>query len=191
LAAIGVLSVQGAVSEHIDLIRRCGAEALPVKKPADLKRLDGLIIPGGESTTIGSLMKIYGLNDAITVRHHEGMAVFGTCAGMVILARELLDGYREQPRLALMDIIVRRNAFGRQKESFEAPVLVKGIDTPVEGVFIRAPVIVEAGNAVEVLAAREEGIVAARQGKLLAVSFHPELTDDLRMHRFFLEMCRA
>lgn len=190
MGVIGVLSVQGAVSEHVDLIRRCGAETLPVKTPADLKRLDGLIIPGGESTTIGNLMKIYGLNEAITERHREGMAVFGTCAGMVILARELLDGYREQPRLALMDIIVRRNAFGRQKESFESPVLVKGIDTPVEGVFIRAPVIVKAGDKVEVLAAREEGIVAARQGKLLAVSFHPELTDDLRMHRYFLELCR-
>jgi pyridoxal 5'-phosphate synthase pdxT subunit len=190
LARIGVLSVQGAVSEHIELLKRCGAEALPVKKPADLEGLDGLIIPGGESTTIGSLMEKYGLNEAIKQRHQAGMALFGTCAGMVLLAREILDGTQDQPRLALMDIKVRRNAFGRQKESFEAPVPVKGIDTPVEGVFIRAPIIEEAGPAVEVLAAREEGIVAARQGKLLTTSFHPELTDDLRMHCYFLEMCK-
>lgn len=187
---IGVLSVQGAVSEHLELLKRCGADAVAVKKPADLEGLDGLVIPGGESTTIGKLMEQYGLNDAIKQRHRLGMALFGTCAGMVLLAREILDGVQDQPRLALMDIKVRRNAFGRQKESFEAFVSVKGIDTPVDGVFIRAPIIEEAGPAVDVLAIREEGIVAARQGKLLTTSFHPELTDDLRMHCYFMEMCK-
>jgi pyridoxal 5'-phosphate synthase pdxT subunit len=190
LLKIGVLSVQGAVSEHIEQLKRCGAEAVAVKTPADLEGLDGLVIPGGESTTIGSLMEQYGLNEAIKQRHRDGMALFGTCAGMVLLAREILDGAQRQPCLALMDIKVRRNAFGRQKESFEAPVAVKGIESPVEGVFIRAPVIEEAGPAVEVLAVREEGIVAARQGKLLTTSFHPELTPDLRLHGYFLEMCK-
>ena len=190
MVKIGVLSVQGAVSEHIELLKRCGAEAVAVKKPADLENLAGLVIPGGESTTIGKLMEQYGLNEAITGRHQQGMALFGTCAGMVLLAREIIDGAQNQPRLALMDIKVRRNAFGRQKESFEAFVSVKGIDTPVEGVFIRAPIIVDTGPAVDVLAAREEGIVAARQGNLLTTSFHPELTDDLRMHCYFIEMCK-
>lgn len=186
---IGVLFVQGAVSEHVEMLKRGGVVAVPVKRPADLEGLDGLIIPGGESTTIGSLMEKYALIEAVTRRHKDGMGIFGTCAGMVLLAREITDGAQNQPRLELMDIKVRRNAFGRQKESFESPVTVKGIETPVEGVFIRAPVIEEAGSTVEVLAALDEGIVAARQGKLLAVSFHPELTDDLRVHSYFLEMC--
>ncbi len=188
---IGVLSVQGAVSEHLDQLTRCGADAVAVKKPADLEGLDGLVIPGGESTTIGSLMEQYGLNEAIKQRHQAGLSLFGTCAGMVLLAREILDGVQNQPRLALMDIKVRRNAFGRQKESFEEPVAVKGIDSPVDGVFIRAPIIIEAGPAVEVLASREEGIVAARQGKLLVTSFHPELTDDLRIHCYFMKICKG
>jgi pyridoxal 5'-phosphate synthase pdxT subunit len=191
MAKIGVLSLQGAVSEHLDHLRRCGAEAVAVKRPADLAGVDGLIIPGGESTTIGGLMEQFGLNEAIKERCGAGMAVFGTCAGMVLLAREILDGIKDQPRLALMDIKVRRNAFGRQKESFEAPVALKGLDGPVEGVFIRAPIITEAGPGVEVLAAREEGIVAARQGKLLTTSFHPELTGDLRLHHYFIAMCGA
>jgi len=188
---VGVLSVQGAVSEHLNMLKRCGVTAIPVKKPEDIEHLDGLVIPGGESTTIGNLMQKYGLSEAAIKRHREGMAILGTCAGMVILAREITDGTKEQPRLALMEIKVRRNAFGRQKESFEAPVKIKGIDTPMEGVFIRAPVIVEAAPGVEALATCEEGIIAARQGKLLAVSFHPELTDDLSLHGFFLEICRS
>jgi pyridoxal 5'-phosphate synthase pdxT subunit len=191
MAKIGVLSLQGAVSEHLDHLRRCGTEAVAVKRPADLAGVDGLIIPGGESTTIGGLMEQFGLNEAIKERCGAGMAVFGTCAGMVLLAREILDGIKDQPRLALMDIKVRRNAFGRQKESFEAPVALKGLDGPVEGVFIRAPIITEAGPGVEVLAAREEGIVAARQGRLLTTSFHPELTGDLRLHHYFIAMCGA
>ncbi|MEW5785573.1 MAG: pyridoxal 5'-phosphate synthase glutaminase subunit PdxT [Bacillota bacterium] len=191
MAKIGVLSLQGAVSEHLAQVKRCGAEAAAVKRPADLEELDGLIIPGGESTTIGNLMEQFGLNRAITARFGKGMAIFGTCAGMVLLAKEILDGVQDQPRLALMDIKVRRNAFGRQKESFEAPVSVKGFDTPVTGVFIRAPIITEAGDRVEALATVPEGIAAARQGKLLTTAFHPELTDDLRVHRYFIEICRS
>ena len=189
MAKIGVLSLQGAVSEHLDQLRRCGADAVTVKRPADLEGVAGLIIPGGESTTIGNLMEQFGLNKAVTERCRAGMAVFGTCAGMVLLAREILDGIENQPRLGLMEIKVRRNAFGRQKESFEAPLQVKGFDTPVEGVFIRAPIIVEAAPEVEVLSSLEEGIIAARQGRLLTTSFHPELTGDLRLHRYFIELC--
>lgn len=190
MVKIGVLSIQGAVSEHLDLLKRCGAAAVPVKKLSDLEGLEGLILPGGESTTIGGLMEKYGLNEAVRARSRAGMPVFGTCAGMVLLAREILDGAWEQPRLALMDVKVRRNAFGRQRESFETPVRINGFDTPVEGVFIRAPLIEEAGSAVEVLASLDEGIVAARQGNLLAVSFHPELTGDLRLHYYFMKMCK-
>jgi 5'-phosphate synthase pdxT subunit len=188
---IGVLSLQGAVSEHLDQLKRCGVEPAAVKRPGDLEGIAGLIIPGGESTTIGSLMEHFGLNEVIRERCRAGMAVFGTCAGMVLLAREILDGVKDQARLGLMDIKVRRNAFGRQKESFEAPVALKGFDSPVEGVFIRAPIITAAGSGVEVLAAREEGIVAARQGRLLTTSFHPELTGDLRLHLYFIRMCEA
>jgi pyridoxal 5'-phosphate synthase pdxT subunit len=189
MGKVGVLSLQGAVSEHLAQLRRCGAEAVPVKRPADLAGLDGLIIPGGESTTIGRLMEQCGLIEEIKGRHRDGMALFGTCAGMVLLAGEVLDGAAGQSRLALMDVKVRRNAFGRQKESFEAPVTIKGLDTPVTGVFIRAPLIEAAAPAVEILASLKEGVVAARQGKLLVTSFHPELTDDLRLHRYFIKMC--
>ncbi len=187
---IGVLSLQGAVSEHLKHIERCGAQAVAVKNAADLEKLDGLIIPGGESTTIGRLMEQFGLNEVIKERHREGMGLFGTCAGMVLLAREILDGKKAQPRLGLINIKVRRNAFGRQRESFEAPIDIKGLDAPVIGIYIRAPIIAEAAPEVEVLASMEEGIVAARQGKILTTSFHPELTDDLSMHGFFLEMCK-
>ncbi len=190
MVKVGVLSLQGAVSEHLAHLKRCGAEAVAVKRPADLAELEGLIIPGGESTTIGKLMEQFGLNDLIRERHRAGMAIYGTCAGMVLLAREIVDGTAEQPRLALMDVKVRRNAFGRQKESFEAPVEIKGLDDTVPGVFIRAPIIEETGPDVEALASFAEGIITARQGRLLATSFHPELTGDIRMHKYFLKMCR-
>ncbi len=188
---IGVLAVQGAVSEHIRHLEHCGVEAVSVKSRESLNKANGLIIPGGESTTIGKLIEIFGLADLIRERNRQGsLAVFGTCAGMVLVAQNIFDGIKEQPRLGLMDITVQRNAFGRQKESFETDLDFKSFNSPLTAVFIRAPIIEKAGPAVETLAELPEGVVAARQGSLLATSFHPELTDDLRIHQFFINICR-
>jgi len=188
---VGVLSVQGAVSEHLHQIKCCNVEALAVKNCETLNTVSGLIIPGGESTTIGKLIEIFGLAELIRTRSLQGsLAVFGTCAGMVLMAKEILDGIKEQPKLGIMDISVQRNAFGRQRESFETELQFDTLDTPLIAVFIRAPIIETVGPGVEVLATLAEGIVAARQGNLLATSFHPELTDDLRVHQYFIEICR-
>jgi len=188
---IGVLSVQGAVSEHMNHLERCNVEAVAVKNAESLNEVKGLIVPGGESTTIGKLIDIFGLSDLIRSRNSQGkLAVFGTCAGMVLMASEVIDGIKEQPKLNLMDIGVQRNAFGRQRESFETELEFNSFKEPLTAVFIRAPLIVKTGEGVEVLSKMPEGIVAARQGHLLATSFHPELTDDLRVHRYFIEMCR-
>lgn len=188
---IGVLSVQGAVSEHIRHLENCGVKALAVKDSVSLNAVNGLIIPGGESTTIGKLIETFGLAELIRERSRQGsLAVFGTCAGMVLIARNIEDGIPGQPKLDLMDIHVQRNAFGRQKESFETEINFKSFTTPLTAVFIRAPIIKSARANVETLAEMPEGIVAARQGKLLATSFHPELTDDLRIHEYFIEMCK-
>ncbi|MBM4448469.1 MAG: pyridoxal 5'-phosphate synthase glutaminase subunit PdxT [Chloroflexi bacterium] len=185
---IGVLASQGAFREHIEKLRQLGVEAMPVRMPEELKGLDGLIIPGGESTSIGRLMRDYKLTQAIRNMVKKGMPVFGTCAGMILLARESTDASFES--LGLMDITVRRNAFGRQRESFETelnvPVLGK---KPFPGVFIRAPLIEQVDGNVEVLARLADGtIVAAREDKMLALAFHPELTDDLRFHQYFLRL---
>lgn len=187
---IGVLSLQGAVSEHVQHLAQCGEEAVEVRGKRDLERLDGLVIPGGESTTIGFLMNQAHLLDSVKSLCRDGMPVMGTCAGMVMLARDIEDGKPEQPRLGLMDITVKRNAFGRQKESFEAWLEFKGIDVKVPGVFIRAPLVTQTGDNVEVLARLQEGPVAVRRRNMLALSFHPELTEDLSVHRFFLDLCR-
>ncbi len=188
---IGVLSVQGAVIEHIRHLERCGVGAVAVKNRESLNGISGLIIPGGESTTIGKLIETFGLADLIRERNRQGnLAVFGTCAGMVLIARDIIAGSKEQPKLGLMDITVQRNAFGRQKESFETEVEFKSFDAPLTAVFIRAPIIEKAGPEIETLANMPEGIVAARQGNLLATSFHPELTDDLRVHQYFISMCK-
>jgi len=188
---IGVLSVQGAVSEHLAHLTKCGVEAVAVKSIETLNRVSGLIIPGGESTTIGKLIEIFGLADSIRMRSTEGsLAVFGTCAGMVLMAKDISDGIKGQPRLGLMDIKVKRNAFGRQRESFETEIDFDTFGHPLVGVFIRAPVIEEAADDVKVLAKMPEGTIAAIQGNLLTTSFHPELTDDLRVHEYFVEMCR-
>lgn len=187
---IGVLSLQGAISEHLNHIERCGAQGVAVKRPKDLENIDGLIVPGGESTAIGNLMEEHNLIEAIMERHREGMAAFGTCGGMVLLSKNILNGKENQPRLALIDVEVRRNSFGRQRESFEVPLQVKGIDTPVIAVFIRAPVITRAGPEVEILSSLEEGPVVARQDKALIAAFHPEVTSDIRMHQYFLDMCK-
>ncbi len=187
---IGVLAIQGAVAEHLKLLERCGVHAVPVKDPEALESTAGLIIPGGESTTIGKLLEQYKLAEPIRKRSaQKTLAVFGTCAGMVLMAREISDGIAGQPKLGLLDIKVRRNAFGRQRESFETELNFHSFDRPLAGVFIRAPIVEEAGPDVKVLASLPEGTVAVRQGGLLAVSFHPELTDDLRVHGYFVKMC--
>ena len=185
---IGVLASQGAFAEHIAVLRRLEVEAVPVRLPRELRGLDGLIIPGGESTTIGKLMRDYKLVSEIKDLAQSGLPVFGTCAGMILLARKVSDSRLEY--LGLMDITVARNAFGRQKESFEAelsiPVLGK---EPFPGVFIRAPMIEQANGSVVMLSKLADGTgVAARQEKILASAFHPELTDDLRFHRYFLDI---
>lgn len=187
---IGVLALQGAFREHRWMLERCGAEAVEVRKPEDLDDLAGLVIPGGESTTIGKLLVEWGLMDKIKERAAAGMAVYGTCAGMILLAREIVGS--DQPRLGLMDVTVRRNAFGRQRESFEADLKVPEFGAePVRAVFIRAPYIESAGPDVKVLAAVGDHIVIARQGNLLATAFHPELTDDDRIHKYFIEMIQG
>lgn len=186
---IGVLAAQGAFAEHLSVLGRLDVEAIPVRLPEQLSGLSGLIIPGGESTTISKLMLAYGLLDRVKEMVDGGMPVFGTCAGMIMLAKNVVDGNGVQP-LKLMDITVRRNAFGRQADSFETDISVKGLgDKPFHAVFIRAPLIEQVAAPVDVLARLEDGtIVAAQQGKILACSFHPELTGDARVHQYFLDL---
>lgn len=186
---IGVLALQGAVEEHIVSIGRAGAVGVSVKKVEQLEELDGLIIPGGESTTIGKLMRKYGFIEAVRAFSAQRKPIFGTCAGMIVLAERIAGG--EESHLGLMDITVARNAFGRQKDSFECDLQVKGIEEPVRAVFIRAPLIQEIGPEVEVLSTYKDEIVTARQQHLLVSSFHPELTDDYRLHQYFAEMVEA
>lgn len=183
---IGVLALQGAVAEHIRMLEMAGSEGVAVKKVTELEQLDGLIIPGGESTTIGRLMVEYGFIDAIREFAAEGKPVFGTCAGLIIIADEIVG--QANSHLKLMDMKVSRNAFGRQRESFETDLSVSGITEPVRAVFIRAPLITEVGPDVEVLAVYQDQIVAARQDHLLACSFHPELTNDYQLHAYFVAM---
>jgi Predicted glutamine amidotransferase involved in pyridoxine biosynthesis len=184
---VGVLALQGDFREHKEALRRLGVEAKEVRKPEHLLGLKALIVPGGESTTIGKLAREYGLEEAVRQRVEEGsLALFGTCAGAIWMAKEIL-GYPEQPRLGVLDVAVERNAFGRQVESFQEEVRVKGLG-PFPGVFIRAPVFRRLGEGVEVLAELGGLPVLVRQGRLLASSFHPELTQDPRLHRYFLEL---
>lgn len=185
---IGVLALQGAVAEHIRSIEMSGGEGIAIKRTEQLADIDGLIIPGGESTTIGKLMRKYDFIETIRSFSRSGKPVFGTCAGLIVLAKRLEGA--EEPHLRLMDITVARNAFGRQRESFETDLDVNGIDTPLRAVFIRAPLITEVGEGVEVLSIYNGEIVTARQGNLLASSYHPELTDDYRLHSYFIEMAR-
>ncbi|EGG31725.1 pyridoxal 5'-phosphate synthase glutaminase subunit PdxT [Paenibacillus sp. HGF5] len=186
---VGVLALQGAVAEHIRSITLAGAEGVPIKKVEQLDGIDGLIIPGGESTTIGKLMRKYDFMDAIRQFSAQGKPIFGTCAGLIVLAERIQGD--EEAHLKLMDITVARNAFGRQRESFETDLPVKGIDETVRAVFIRAPLILEVGPGVEVLSTYKDEIVTARQGHLLAASYHPELTEDYRLHQYFVEMVRS
>ena len=185
---IGVLALQGAVREHLNSLAACGVTAKPVKTLIELDGLNGLIVPGGESTTVGKLLVRYGMLEPIKLKAREGMAVFGTCTGLIMLAREI-NGY-DQPCLGLMDISVKRNAFGRQINSFETDlsIPVLGVE-PLRAVFIRSPEVTTAGPDTEILARYEEHIVLVRQGCFLAAAFHPELTPDTRLHRYFLQEC--
>ena len=183
---IGVLASQGAFAEHIAVLHQLEVEAVPVRLPRELVGLDGLIIPGGESTSISKLMLSYNLTDKIRNLAQDGLPILGTCAGMILLANDVSDS--NIAPLGVMNIRARRNAFGRQKESFETDLLIPVLgEKPFPGVFIRAPLIEQVGSGVEILARlNDDTIIAARQEKLLASAFHPELTTDLRFHQYFL-----
>jgi 5'-phosphate synthase pdxT subunit len=191
MATIGVLALQGAFREHCDAVRRLGHEAVEVRNPADLEGVDGLIIPGGESTTMDKLLDWTGLRAPLQARLDDGMPAFGTCAGLIILAASAVDGIPEQRPLKAIDIVAQRNGFGRQVHSFEAPVHLVGEDDDMPGVFIRAPRIVATGDDVEVIATMGEETVAAASGTIMVATFHPELTGDDRLHRRFCERVAA
>lgn len=184
---VGVLALQGAFREHIMTFEALGVSAVAVRLVDQLADCTGLVIPGGESTAIAKLMRTYGFYDAIRQHHDAGMAVWGTCAGAILLATEVLDAVEGQEPLGLMHIAVRRNAYGRQIDSFEADLDFKHIGERFCGVFIRAPWIESVGEGVEVLASHDGHIVAAQERDLLATTFHPELTGDPRIHRYFIE----
>ncbi|WP_406265022.1 pyridoxal 5'-phosphate synthase glutaminase subunit PdxT [Streptomyces sp. NBC_00191] len=189
---IGVLALQGDVREHLIALAAADAVARPVRRPEELAEVDGLVIPGGESTTMSKLAVLFGMMEPLRERIAAGMPVYGTCAGLIMVADKILDPRSGQETLGGIDMIVRRNAFGRQNESFEAAVEVAGVDGgPVEGVFIRAPWVESVGAQAEVLAEHGGHIVAVRQGNVLATSFHPELTGDHRVHGLFVDMVRA
>ncbi|MGI9147016.1 MAG: pyridoxal 5'-phosphate synthase glutaminase subunit PdxT [Chloroflexota bacterium] len=196
---IGVLAVQGDFAEHAAMLRRAAADSgedtprdlrvREVRTPGDLLELDGLIVPGGESTTIGKLLVAYGLEQPIRDAAREGLPVWGTCAGMILLARDIVGG-EPDGRIGLMDLKVQRNAFGRQLDSFEVDLSFTGLDRPIHAVFIRAPLVERVGPEAVALATLPDGrVVAARQGNLLATAFHPELTPDTRLHALFIRSC--
>ncbi len=194
---VGILAVQGDFAEHAALLHRAAqhlgwdVQVREVRLPRDLAGLDGLIVPGGESTTIGKLLVAYGLEEPIRAAVAAGLPVWGTCAGMILLAREVLGGTSEG-RIGLMDLTVRRNAFGRQLESFEVDLPIEGLEQPIRAVFIRAPLIEEVGPLAYAVATLPDGrVVAARQGNLLVTAFHPELTPDPRLHVWFLQQLVA
>jgi len=200
-STIGVLAVQGDFAEHAAMLRRAAADSpsadgrevvvREVRTPRDLEGLDGLIVPGGESTTIGKLLVAYGLEEPIRAAARGGLPVWGTCAGMILLARDIVGG-EPDGRIGLMDLTVQRNAFGRQLDSFEVELAFRGLDRPIHAVFIRAPLVERVGPQAEVLATLPDGrVVAARQGNLLATAFHPELTPDTRLHALFIRTCQT
>jgi 5'-phosphate synthase pdxT subunit len=190
VASIGVFALQGDVREHLTTLTRLGADAFGVRRPEELARCDGLVLPGGESTTMAKLAQTFDLLDPLRARVGAGMPTLGTCAGMILLADRILDGAAGQETIGGIDMTVRRNAFGRQVDSFEADLDLRGLDQPVHAVFIRAPWVEEVGASVEVLAEAEGHPVAVRQGHLMATSFHPEVADDGRVHRLFLDLVR-
>ncbi len=184
---IGVLAMQGAFQEHCKALEKLGVQAIEIRHPEQLDTVSGLIIPGGESTTIGKLMNEWGIIDKIKARAAAGMAIYGTCAGMILLAKKIIDS--DQPRLGLMDVTVKRNGFGRQRESFEVELNVPDISQePIKAVFIRAPYIESVGPNVEIMAQIDDKILIAREGKFFVTAFHPELTNDLRIHKYFLSI---
>lgn len=189
LPRIGVLALQGAVEPHLHALQRLGVETVEVRRAEHLARVDGLVLPGGESSTISKLLVINELYEPLADRLAQGMPAFGTCAGMIMLASEILDGREDQLSFGAIDISVRRNAFGRQIDSFETDLNVIGLaEAPVHAVFIRAPIVERVGEGVEILAAVDEGKpVACRQGPILVTSFHPELSPDLRLHELFIK----
>jgi 5'-phosphate synthase pdxT subunit len=186
IRSVGVLALQGDFREHRQALERLGCTVKEVRLPHDLEGLAGIVMPGGESTTIGKLMVAYGLDTALKDFHTNGGAIWGTCAGAIIMASHIVNS--DQPRLALLEMSVARNAFGRQVDSFETDLIITGLEGgPFRAVFIRAPIITEVGSGVEILCRVDEQIVLVRHGRLMASSFHPELTGDDRLHRFFLE----
>lgn len=186
---LGVLALQGAVAEHVQALRDLDVDVVEVRTAEQLESVDGLILPGGESTTIGKLLVRFGMREPLRRRVAEGMALWGTCAGMILMARDVDRALPGQPLLELMDLCVERNAFGRQVDSFEADLDVPALgERPFPAVFIRAPRATGAGEGVEVLARVGDSIVAARQGRLLATSFHPELSGDRRFHEYFVRL---
>jgi pyridoxal 5'-phosphate synthase pdxT subunit len=201
---IGVLALQGDVREHLAALAACGVRAVPVRRPAELDVVDALVIPGGESTTISRLLETFDLLDPLQTRLASGMPAYGSCAGMILLAKEILDGRPDQRQLGALDVVVRRNAFGRQVDSFETDLRMEGVPgEPVRAVFIRAPWVESVGPGVQVLAtvprltltggdtgAAAGRVVAVRQGSVLATAFHPELTGDGRVHALFCGMVR-
>lgn len=194
---IGVLAVQGDVREHLRALEDAGARAVPVRRTVELEGVDGLVLPGGESTTMDKLVRAFDLYDPLRARIADGMPAYGSCAGMIMLADRIADARPDQQTLGGIDMTVRRNAFGRQVDSFEEDLHIRAIGgTPMRAVFIRAPWVEQVGDAVDVLAHVEEGpaagrIVAVRQGALLATSFHPEVTGDHRFHQLFVEIVRG
>jgi pyridoxal 5'-phosphate synthase pdxT subunit len=190
VASIGVFALQGDVREHLTTLTRLGADAFAVRRPEELARCDGLVLPGGESTTMAKLAATFDLLEPLRERVGAGMPTFGTCAGMILLADRILDGAVGQETIGGIDMTVRRNAFGRQVDSFEADLDLRGLDQPVHAVFIRAPWVEEVGADVEVLAEADGHPVAVRQGHLMATSFHPEVANEGRVHRLFLDLVR-
>ncbi len=186
MSSVGVLALQGDVREHLAILDSLGVDAVAVKKPEQIAEVDALVIPGGESTTIGKMAVRFGLLDPLRDAIDGGLPVFGTCAGMIFLAGAVTDG--DQPLLGALDVVVRRNAFGRQNDSFEADLDVDGLDDPFHAVFIRAPWVEKVGSEVEIMAAVGEHPVMVRQDRILATSFHPELTGDGRIHRMLLDL---
>ncbi|MFG1647985.1 pyridoxal 5'-phosphate synthase glutaminase subunit PdxT [Amycolatopsis sp. NPDC049252] len=197
---VGVLAMQGAVREHVAMLEEAGARAIPVRRATELSEVDGLVLPGGESTTMSRLLETFELLEPLRERIAGGLPAFGSCAGMILLARQTLDGRPDQQQLGGLDVVVRRNAFGRQVDSFEADLDFAGVGGGgVHAVFIRAPWVEKAGDGVEVLATvsgvpglgeETARIVAVRQGAVLATAFHPELTPDVRVHRLFVDLVR-
>jgi 5'-phosphate synthase pdxT subunit len=192
LGPIGVLSLQGDFREHLLTLEALSVATVRVRKPSDLEGISGLIIPGGESTVIDKLSKTYSLREPIQSLIAKGLPIFGTCAGLIMLANQLEDATDTQETFGGLDVVVQRNAFGSQANSFEAKINFKGIAEPVAAAFIRAPIVLKVGANVERLASLPNGeIVAVRQGNILGISFHPEVCDETRVHAYFVEMCKT